>query len=135
MITLELATQELINKVDNEIDGTIKDDNMINIAIKRDGQSLGIFQAQYISNACISLHMHILSEYQNKGYALQCLKPLLELLKTTNIKAILATIPMNNKIMMGIMQKTPFKCCGSIPNSIIYKQQLQDMVLFSLEVK
>jgi RimJ/RimL family protein N-acetyltransferase len=80
-------------------------------------------------------HIHILDKHQAKGYVFKGWEVLHTLLKDSNINTIVGSVPIENENMMKVVMKTNFKCCGTIPNGIIYNNKLQDLVLFSLEVK
>lgn len=135
MITLNLASRQFIELVDSELDGSILGDNHSTFLTITDlGIEIGLFQLEKITNECISIHMHILKKFQGKGIALKCLKPLLSYLKNGTIRVLLASVAIENRKMIQVIQKTSFKCCGCIPNGIIYNNKLQDLILFSLEI-
>ena len=104
------------------------------LVIKEEYKLIGIFEINPLTKISGLLHLNILEEYQNQGIAIKAFNALIKYLKTTNYKQIIGSIPEKNKKIMSIVNKTKGKCCGSIKDGIIFNNELQDLLLFQLEV-
>lgn len=133
MINLSPADSHLIDKINDEIEGSISNKSLC-VSIKKNNNVIGLFEFQPITNVCWNVHLHIFKKYQGKGIALECLEPLKGLAQSIGLNTILATIPKHNEQMLKVINKTNFNLCGVLKNSIVYKGQLQDLFLFELEV-
>lgn len=103
--------------------------------INHNNESVGCFQLQEVTKITVSVHMSLLEEYQNKDIAIKCFKPLLEQLKKdTTYSKLVCTVPVNNKHMLSVLNKTTFKVCGLIPNGIIWDTKLQDLLIFEVTI-
>jgi RimJ/RimL family protein N-acetyltransferase len=136
MIKIEFVNDpyEVLAYIQQELALTVSFDSMY-LKIINDNELIGFFEIQELTKITSILHIHILERFQNKGYSGQLLTPLLNFLKrNTSIKMLVATISSQNKRMLSVMMRTPFKVCGLIPNSIQENNQIQDLILFQLEV-
>jgi RimJ/RimL family protein N-acetyltransferase len=136
MIKIEFVTDpyEVLAYIQQELALTVSFDSMY-LKIINDNELIGFFEVQELTKITSILHIHILERFQNKGYSGQLLIPLLNFIKmNTSIKMLVSTISSQNKRMLSVMMKTPFKVCGLIPNSIQENNQTQDLILFQLEV-
>ncbi len=111
--------------------------NMSNIwlIINFRSKAIGLFELQEVSKIASIVHMHIISGYQKQDLGLLAFKKLVEYLSLhSKIKTLIGTIPAKNSHIMSIVNRTAAKCCGNIPNGIIFNNELQDLLLFNLEV-
>lgn len=102
--------------------------------ISLSGKIIGLFEIQILTQITGILHLHILEEFQNQGLAIHAVKELIKALKNTEIKQLIGTIPETNQHIMSIVNKTPSKCCGLIKDGIIWNNQLQNLILFQLDL-
>lgn len=98
------------------------------------GVKIGFFELQPITRVCNNLHMHIITEYQRQGLGLKALLSLLNYLKGTKIKTLIATIPESNSSILSLVKKVKAKYCGIIENAIIENNTLENLLIFQLEV-
>jgi len=89
------------------------------------------------------LHLHILQEFRDLGHATQAFKLLINELRQNPIylcnsevscKTLLATLPIQNKAILKVADKVNARKIGQLSNSILYNNQIQDVVLYTVEV-
>ena len=105
------------------------------LLIKKDTQTVGVFELQKITNITASVHMHIIEEYQQQGIANKTLYPLLDYIRFyTSYKKLIATVASTNEHIQKVLDKTDFVFCGLITDGIIWNDRIDDLLIYQLEV-
>lgn len=132
MITLQVTTAA--ERIKNIFNIQINPAH-IYIAIMYREEDIGLFEIQMLSKITGNLHMHIKENFQNKKFGFAAVNKLLTELKDSNIQQMVAMVPSRNKAIQRLTEKTKTKCCGILKDAIIWNGELDDLLLFQLEVK
>lgn len=96
----------------------------------------GLFELRRFNTITFEIHPYVLPEHQHTGLSLDALNKLQEFLKENykEIKNLISYVPISCTHSIKFLEKTNSKISGLIKNGIIYNNQLQDLLLYQLEV-
>lgn len=100
------------------------------IYISEDNKAVGLFHVKEFTRVTAECHAYILPEFHGSGKSIEAATKAIEYLKTNSEYRVLMTmVPMACEHVFKFLKRIDFKPCGLIKNSIVYNDQLQDMVL------
>lgn len=102
-----------------------------------DNKLLGYIHYTKFTDITIEVHIAISSKEHHTGIARQCFNTFLQYIKDkTNFKVLLAITPqICLKHMHLPLIGGGYKLDGIVPNAIIWREKLQDLYLYSQEIK
>lgn len=93
---------------------------------------IGLFSFREVTSACVESHIHIIPEYHKKGYGNQAVKDGIEWFKCNKkYRSIVTYVPSNCFHVLKFMKDNEFQASGKVLTSVIYKNELVDLFLFS----
>lgn len=95
---------------------------------------VGLYVLEKFTAISSVVHCYILPEYQGI-LSVECAKAVIDYLKNnTSIKNVIVTTPVQCIHVLKHIQKLGFLLSGFIKNGIIYKNHLQDLSIYQLEI-
>lgn len=116
-------------------DEFIPDLNHQYLLATKDDKKVCLMELKKFTNLVSEAHIYTLPEEMRKGIGSEAVKVAIEWIKeNTKIKTIMLTVPLSCEHVIKFLTKTEFKVCGMLHKSIVYQNQLQDLVLYELGV-
>lgn len=92
--------------------------------------TVGLFHVKEFTKITAECHAYILPEYHGKGVSISAAEKAIDYLKkNSEYRTLMTMVPMACEHVFKFLKRIDFKPCGLIKNSIVYNDQLQDMVL------
>jgi RimJ/RimL family protein N-acetyltransferase len=106
------------------------------LSIQYFNELAGLFQFKEFNKIMLEAHISILPKYHNGHLSVKAVKAAKEYLaENTGFLKAFTTVPMECEHVHKLMVKTDFEVNGLIPNSIIYNNRLQDLIIYSLNIR
>lgn len=102
--------------------------------IYKDQVIVGLFEIQPISKITGNLHMHILEKYQKQRLACKSVLELKKILKNSDYKQLIGTIPANNLHSASLIKQLNAHYVGMVQDGIIWNNILTNLLIYQLEV-
>jgi RimJ/RimL family protein N-acetyltransferase len=104
------------------------------LSVQHNNELVGMFELKEFNKIMYEGHIYMLPEYGKLGVnAIKAAKEYLS--ETTNFLKIFTTVPMECNHVHRLLQKAEFEMDGVMSNSIIYNDRLQDLVLYSTNIR
>lgn len=100
------------------------------LPIHNKDELIGVFSYREVTDILIEAHIHILPEYHNKGLGKEAVEFGCKEFKAMGYNTIITFVPSNCSHVLKFMKDNNFEACGSIPEAIIYKNELVSSYIF-----
>ena len=99
-------------------------------------QPLAIFQLLEQTKIVGNLHAHTIKEHENKSIHRKVMPEVLDWIRqNTGYEKVIGTVAEGNIKVRAILAKHAFRVCGIISNGIIENNQLQNLLIFELNLR
>lgn len=119
--------QNLEDITEFELDGT-----QTYLGIYWGQELIGIFQYSSLTKVTLNGHINLLPNYWGTGASEEAISKAHEyLLKETNFKTVICTVPASCVHVLKFMATIKYKVCGAIPNGIVFDGHYRDLIIYS----